>query len=89
MIYAPISAVGVLMVFSASYFTAAGLLVCVPMDEHRDFINDTRFDYYKEDYAIITVKRLTENSQFSKTLSLRVFLRKLRVFLKKLRLFLR
>ena len=55
MIYAPISAVGVLMVFSASYFTAAGLLVCVPMDEHRDFINDTRFDYYKEDYAIITV----------------------------------
>ena len=59
MIYAPISAVGVLMVFSASYFTAAGLLVCVPMDEHRDFINDTRFDYYKEDYAIITVKFIT------------------------------
>ena len=56
MIYAPISAVGVLLVFSASYFTASGLLVCVPMDEHRDFINDTRFDYYKEDYAIITVK---------------------------------
>ena len=55
MIYAPISAVGVLMVFSASYFSADGLLVCVPMDKHRDFINDTRFDYYKEDYSIITV----------------------------------
>ena len=55
MIYAPISAVGVLMVFSASYFSADGLLVCVPMDSHRDFINDTRFENYKEDYSIITV----------------------------------
>ena len=54
MIYAPISAVGVLMVFSASYFSD-GLLVCVPMDSHRDFINDTRFENYKEDYSIITV----------------------------------
>ena len=54
MIYAPISAVGVLMVLSGSYFSH-GLLVCVPMDSHRDFINDTRFENYKEDYSIITV----------------------------------
>ena len=54
MIYAPISAVGVLMVLSGSYFSD-GLLVCVPMDSHRDFINDTRFENYKEDYSIITV----------------------------------
>ena len=64
MIYAPISAVGVLMVFSASYFTAAGLLVCVPMDEHRDFINDTSFDkeavglHSSDNFSLITFNML-------------------------------